>query len=261
MPKQLLKTPRGMLQWAQILEPTKSLDDSKPDLWKVDLVTPWNQVAYELTQVLEAIYTQTYGPNATPAEHAWPYKMETMDGKDTGNVVFTFKRNTINSNGRPVGRPIVVDAARNPWPRGLLIGNGSEGIVAFSPYAWRNNLNRCGISLYLEAVQVLSHVPYESLDAEAVFDEVPGGFVAPRKEEVFGQGEASDPAATSAPPSAPPSPMRPPGAPAPSRAPAAPAQGRPAGRPPARPQQSQPWVGRSSDIEPDFSEEEEEVSF
>jgi hypothetical protein len=190
MPKQLLRSPRGMLQWAQILEPVKSLDPNKPDLWKVDLVTPWNQESYELTQALEVVYTQEFGGNSSPAEHGWPFKMETMDGRETGNIIFTFKRNTINNNGRPVSRPIVVDSARNPWPRGLLIGNGSEGIVAFSPFTWRNNLNRCGISLYLDAVQVLSHVPYESLDAETVFDAVPGGFVAPREEEVFGQAEA-----------------------------------------------------------------------
>lgn len=245
MAKTMMKTPIGMLQWAQILEPAKALDADKPDLWKVDLVASWDQASYELTQALETVYMEAFGRNASPAEHAWPFKMEALDGKDTGNIIFTFKRSTINSNGRPVSRPIVVDSQRNAWPKELLIGNGSYGIVAFSPFTWRNKLGKCGVSLYLDGVQVLSHVPYESFDAESTFDVVEGGFVAPQG-DMFGQA-APEPQAAAAAPLAPPAPARPaPARPAPARPTPAPT------RPPAPSGQAQPWsvvAGPASDEE------------
>lgn len=178
MPKQLLKTPAGQLQWAQLFEPAKAMDEDKPDLWKVDLVLPWQQPAYELTQQLEAVYMEAHGHGAKPAEHAWPFQMEKIDDKETGNIVFKFKRNTVNSKGRPVSRPVVVDAARCRWPDNMLIGNGSVGIVAFSSYAWKNRLGKHGVSLYLEMVQVIEHVPYDQFSPEDIFDEVEGGFRA-----------------------------------------------------------------------------------
>jgi len=102
-----------------------------------------------------------------------------------GNLQFRFKKKThyIDKNGDPHDLSVpIVDAHGNPIPKGTPIGNGSIVRVAFTPIPFNTSRTVNGLSLRLEAVQVLS---LKSPDMGAAgdtfgFDVVDGGYTAPQ---------------------------------------------------------------------------------
>jgi len=55
--------------------------------------------------------------------------------------------------------PKVMDAAKNPWPNNLSVGNGSKVKVSVSPYDW-NFKKKSGTSASLNAVMVIDFKEY-----------------------------------------------------------------------------------------------------
>ena len=70
---------------------------------------------------------------------------------------------------KSTGKVPVYDSRRKPWPEDKLIGNGSVCRVAWSTYDWNKN-GKSGRSAGLQAVVVMEHVPYESVDKDELFD-------------------------------------------------------------------------------------------
>jgi hypothetical protein len=74
-----------------------------------------------------------------------------------GAEYFTAKRATKSRAGADVKPPIVVDAKKAPFTDD--IGNGSVCNVAVTLFPWTKG-KKSGVKVYLQAVQVMTHIPY-----------------------------------------------------------------------------------------------------
>lgn len=95
------------------------------------------------------------------------------DEKDGGQF-FTAKRNVETNKGKKMDPPRVVDAQKRPFAE--AIGNGSVCNVIVNVYPWTFG-KKSGMGAWLEAVQVLEHVPYasgERVDFEPVQSDAKG---------------------------------------------------------------------------------------
>ena len=80
--------------------------------------------------------------------------------------------------------PAVYDSHKNLWPAGELIGNCSLVKVAFSAWGWEDKFGKKGVSLSLEALQVLDLVAYERTAPADAFG-VENGYVVDTPADSF----------------------------------------------------------------------------
>jgi len=106
------------------------------------------------------------------------------DEKDGGEF-FTAKRNVETNAGKQLTAPRVVDAHKRPFTE--AIGNGSVCNVIVNIYPWTFGKKK-GMGAWLEAVQVVEHVKYESKE-RVDFDAEPGPVA---NAAVAGGGEPDD---------------------------------------------------------------------
>lgn len=194
MVREMITTPAGLAYWAKVFDPEENrLDPSKPRSWSVSLALKQDSTeALQLMTRIEEAFFSFHGKGAKQSKNAWPFKEQTdREVVLTGLVEFRFKKNETTKKGNTLTAPAVYDAKKGPWPEGTLIGNGSTIKVAFSPWGWEDMTGRKGISLSLEAVQVLDLVPYESMDPRDAFDEE-DGYVADPRAAAFDEEKPED---------------------------------------------------------------------
>lgn len=101
---------------------------------------------------------------AVTDEVASDLKKMGLNGKTTEEgKLFKFKRKQFRQDGTENNKPVIRDAANQPFSD--LIGNGSEVIVQFSTYEWTNKFGK-GIGADLQGVQVIELVPYRTGDGD-----------------------------------------------------------------------------------------------
>jgi len=150
-----LNTPVGEARWAHVQKPKPSLDGTPK--YQIDVVfaptdTQWHVFGKDIGARVKA----------SGGKHN-PIRWETQKddtGKDvkTGNLVVTFKTGA-------QFKPSLFDKYGRALADGTLIGNGSKVRVNFSPVAYEGFGG--GITLYLNAVQVLDLVPYAPKTADS----------------------------------------------------------------------------------------------
>lgn len=198
-------TPPGELMWPKVLKPGP-LEKKKPGRipktgWSVDLLLAENDDATrELIREIQDFFWFKHGQGKRPGQNGKPYKpFLDPEEKPTGLIVFRFKTNQFLEQLNPVtgaierqelSPPEVQDARGNPWPRDLLIGNGSVGRIAFKMYGWSNDEGGLGVSLDLRGVRVLEHVRYEGDSARDAFGDPEEGYTLANG-SVFNQPPAS----------------------------------------------------------------------
>lgn len=110
--------------------------------------------------------------------------------KDTGIFAFTFKTNTIFGDGRPKKVAVYNSAAKKVDMGDRLIGNTSVGAISGGMQRYDNaKAKECGVSLFLNAVQLTTYVPYTG---DAGFEEQGEGFVAPEDGDTGFTGKPED---------------------------------------------------------------------
>ena len=72
----------------------------------------------------------------------------------------TMRSNAVSKAGENLDPPKVVDAKKQPLPRGVLVGNGSVVNVVYDPFEWTYK-KKAGVSAGLRIVQVLELVKFE----------------------------------------------------------------------------------------------------
>ena len=82
-----------------------------------------------------------------------------------GNPFITFKQAEFKKNGEPNKTITVVDAAGNPWPQDVEIGNGSVVVVKFVVMDFGPNKYK---GVYIRSVRVLEHVPYNRAEFDPI---------------------------------------------------------------------------------------------
>lgn len=193
MPNQSFFTPVGPCKWAKVFEPQDPLEAGKSREWSIQLVLdPQEHKTMDFLTQLDDLFKEING-KAKVARDGIPYKEEVDKdtNEPTGLVTIKFKRKETSNKGNLIPPPLVIDSKRNPWDEDTLIGNGSKVKIKFSAYGWDavTGTGR-GLSLWLEALQVVDLVPYEARDMAEGFDEVEGGYVADTSTEGFERHEA-----------------------------------------------------------------------
>lgn len=180
MPKEIKVSPQGELMWAKVLRPgiaNKGKDNEK-EQWSVDLLLSKDDAeAQAFVKSLKEAFMEAHGSSSRPGPNGLPFKTYLdQSGDETSLWQFSFKRNVLTKRGMELPPPAVQDAKGTPWPEDVLIGNGSTGKVAFSPWSWTNPEGGKGVSLNLEAVRVLHLVEYSAPDMSSVFGEPEKGY-------------------------------------------------------------------------------------
>lgn len=201
MASKVLVSPAGELMWAKVLRPgiANKGKPSEKEMWSVDLLLSKDDAeAQAFVKLLKERFIEAHGTAARPGPNGLPYRTYIdQNGDETQLWVFRFGRNTITSRGQELAPPVVQDAAGNPWPKDVLIGNGSSGRVAFDPWHWTNPEGGKGISCNLQGVRVLHLVEYQAPDPGAAFGEPEKGYVLTGNE-----ARTAEPAAAPAKPAA-----------------------------------------------------------
>lgn len=125
---------RGKAMWASVQAPNTTYDP----VYCIDLI-----VAPEAVEDLKKVGLKVKNTEEGP--------------------VVKFKRNQFRADGTENKKPVVRDAHNMPFTD--LIGNGSEVIVQFNMFEWRNKFGT-GVSADLQGVQVVHLVPYRTGDGE-----------------------------------------------------------------------------------------------
>ena len=104
----------------------------------------------------------------------WPWKPEVDKdtGDETGRILFVAKQNAMSKDGTPK-KISHYDASAERLPATFKLTTGSEVIMACRPGVYKTLGG--GVTLYLDAVQVLNYVEYQG--GENPFGKEDGSFV------------------------------------------------------------------------------------
>lgn len=151
---------RGIARYPKISEPDtgNQYSDGK---YKTDIVPD----ADELKRVSKIL--KDFGKKCWPDADA--VKLPIKKDKKDPSIVFVQAKSGMNKDTGEAKRPLVIDAKKNPMPKGSNIGAGSELRikVTASDYKKTEKVKTSdgyideevyGITLYLEAVQVIKYV-------------------------------------------------------------------------------------------------------
>lgn len=158
-----LVTPVGIAKWAHVNKPKEGYKKNDKPKYQIDVVfhpddPEWRAWAGGLMDKVKALPVQKDENTGETAKHKSPIKRELdEDDKPTGRFFVTFK------TGEQY-KPGVFDKAGEPMVD-VLIGNGSKVRVNYSPAEYDGFGG--GITLYLNAVQVVELVEYKKQTAEA----------------------------------------------------------------------------------------------
>ena len=176
----VIASPQGESKWFKGLGEPTAFDDRPDDrAWTVELLLD-EETAPIFEQMLKEYFIERCGNVKKVAANGWPFGPDTDKNEDgeaipSGKVKFKFKRKEFNKDGIKKNPPIVVDAAKNPWPSDKLIGNGSTIRIGFRPWFWEMN-GKQGMSLEWESAQVVKLEEYEK-EVPDVFSVIDGGTV------------------------------------------------------------------------------------
>lgn len=167
-------TPVGFAKWAHLHTPKPPFIDANGKAkgepkFQVDICfstdePAWKDWANALAAEIKALPTQIDKHTGQPVLKQMPIKRELdADDKPTGRYYVTFKTNA-------KFKPGIFDKFGEAIPESILIGNESKIRVSYTPAPY--DTFGGGIALYLNAVQVLELVEYQSQNAAAYGFEV-----------------------------------------------------------------------------------------
>ena len=140
-----LKLTNVRVKYCKVIKPGKAYDDGAPDEWSTNMyVTPEDR---------DTLMANGVNPKEDKEGHEY----------------WLAKRKTVNTKSEAVKPPVVVDGSKRPFTDD--IGNGSVCNVAVTLFPWERK-GKSGVLLYLNAVQVVNHVPFSGAGGADAFDVV-----------------------------------------------------------------------------------------
>lgn len=127
---------------------------------KVRGIAYWASIQSPNT-TFEPVYTIDLAVDEAAADALKAHGLKAKSTED--GLIVKFKRKQFKADGSENKRPVIRDAANQPFDE--LIGNGSEVIVQFNTYEWKNKFGS-GIAADLQGVQVVELVPYRQGDGD-----------------------------------------------------------------------------------------------
>jgi hypothetical protein len=134
-------TLRGKLSFAKVLEHQLSLNYNKDGReWKVDLeITPDDAKGLKSVGIAD--------------------RVKTKDEYLSGNPFLSFKQAELKKDGSPNETIKVTDILGKPWDQEKELGNGTVADLKFVVVDYGKGMKK---GVYIRAIRVLEHVPYES---------------------------------------------------------------------------------------------------
>lgn len=181
-------TPKGTAMWAYLDKPEEF--NGSIVGYTITLV-PSKEDADKLVSQLEEVLEEAKHNDDRFKGKKWAEEPMMGYKEDAnGNLVFKFKQKAsyVDKKGRTHKLGVrIFDAVGNPLnPKATIIGNGSIIRVAFTPIPFNVNKNVNGVSLRLEAVQVLKLEEYkkDTTNMGAFgFSEVSDGFHSSKEQQ------------------------------------------------------------------------------
>lgn len=171
-----ITTPTGIAHYPYISKPdTQAVERNytQVPMYKVDLSIPEEQAQPVIKAIQEVLVAgmkaeKTKNPKKQLKQAPIPYKDEVDDdGEATGNIIFKFKSKF---------KPSVFDAKKQPMVDHNIWG-GSELKVGGQLAYYSSPALGCGVTLRLQAVQVIQYVQGASNGADSFDFEEEEGFV------------------------------------------------------------------------------------
>jgi hypothetical protein len=181
MPSSMIVTPRGVIRYPSLCQPDRRFVPE--GVFKTDLILDEGDAAplqKRLQAILDAYISgegvPLKGPKAVELVCPWSPEYEDDDETETGRVIFKFKQNAVIKTraGDTFEKRILLFDAKTQPIETLNVGSGTEAKVRFEPYCWGPTSRKVGISLRLNAVQVLKLVEYNGGEDATGFDEEAG---------------------------------------------------------------------------------------
>lgn len=148
-----LLTPVGEAKWAHVHTPKKAFDDRAEPKFQIDVVFDPKDPAWQSFGKDVQARVKACGGKNSPLKP----EVEGEDDKPTGRWYCTFKTGAKFAPG-------VFDRFGKPIPPDVLVGNGSKVRVSYSPKPYEGFDG--GLTMYLNAVQVLELVEYKPKSAQ-----------------------------------------------------------------------------------------------
>lgn len=142
---EVLKLKNARVKYAKLFRPGKAYDEKQPDEWSINI--------YPTPEGRDALMARGINPKEDKA----------------GEEYWVAKRATKTRAGNDAKPPKVVDGGLHPVTED--IGNGSVCNINVTLFPWTKGKQR-GVKLYLNAVQVVNHVPYGTSGGVDDFDEI-----------------------------------------------------------------------------------------
>jgi hypothetical protein len=158
MGKQLQKanTPMGEARWAFLDKPKPAFDGKGDGKFEITVVFKPTDAAWKTWATGITASVKQCNGKQNPIH--WETEKKGDQKVKTGNLAVRFKTGS-------AFKPKVFDKYNRPLPEGTLVGNGSKVIVNYSPDHYEGFGG--GITLYLNAVQIVDLVPYTAQPADA----------------------------------------------------------------------------------------------
>jgi hypothetical protein len=186
-----VNTPMGTARWPRLATPdTKYAEHGE---YKCDLIVPLKEAEPFIAKV-EKLYAAEFKEQKLKkkADFPWEEELDDQDNK-TGNVVLKCKvKNRLTKSGEVWDRkPPVFDSKGNRVEAN--IGGGSKLRMNLELYFWGADSLGFGVSLQINAVQIIELVEYDAASADSFgFDEVEDGYVTKdddEEEDCFEEGK------------------------------------------------------------------------
>lgn len=151
-----ITTPKGEIRWATINGAGKT-DLNGRNIYTADVVVSAEEAA-PMLEKLEAFWEENK-PKGAKAPKSMGYKT-----LDDGSVVFTLKTATTYPKSGDPKKIEVYDAKAKQvaWPDSKKIGNGSIGRLSGMAAVYDAGVAARGVTLYLDAIQLVKLVEYTS---------------------------------------------------------------------------------------------------
>ncbi len=140
-----VKIRNARVKYAKVIRPGKAYDESQPDEWSVNI--------YPTDEDRDTLMAHGANPKEDKEGHEY----------------WVAKRSTKTKAGKEAKPVPVVNGRREPFTED--IGNGSVCNINVTLFPWTKG-KQLGVKLYLNAVQVVNHVPYGNSGGVDDFDEI-----------------------------------------------------------------------------------------
>lgn len=166
MSKLKFTTPKGELKWAFISGQGKT-DLQGRQIYTADVVVPIEE-AQETIDKLNALWEE-HKPKGAKDAKSMGYKA------DETNVTFTFKTSTTFPSG-DAKEILIYNSRAQRVEFKDKIGNGSLGRVSGMASVYDAGVAARGVTLYLDAIQLIKLIKYETAGGEFVEEATTDGF-------------------------------------------------------------------------------------